>query len=94
MSANTKEYELVMIDRGKTKRTVYGIALSALCFISPILMGGCPEFGDEFITVANGATQSIILGDTAPDQAIESATRSIASAVIDQIGRASCRERV
>ena len=57
--------------------------LLALITTVPMLMGGCPEFRNDVINVANAATQAIVISDQNPDEAIDTASLAFWSAVID-----------
>ncbi|MCB9849873.1 MAG: hypothetical protein H6817_04135 [Phycisphaerales bacterium] len=58
-------------------------ACVALMVITPMLMGGCPEFQNSVVNIANEATQNIILNDADQRTAVETATRGVLSAAID-----------
>ncbi len=58
-------------------------AALGLFFLLPLLMGGCPEFRDELVSVIETATRSTLLS-TADSQAIaDTATVSLVGATID-----------
>lgn len=48
-----------------------------------MLMGGCPTFRNEVIDIANNATQGLVLGNLTEEEAVETATRNVLSALID-----------
>ncbi len=56
-----------------------------LFFLLPLLMGGCPEFRDELISVIETATRSALF-DTQDTQTIaDTAVTSLADATLDLI---------
>ena len=56
---------------------------AALLALTPALMGGCPEFRNGLVNIANDATQSVVLGDQDRDAAWETAVRGALGATID-----------
>ena len=62
-----------------------GRPLCGLCLLLPLLMGGCPEFRDDVVSVLQTATQTALLG-TEDERTILIATRvSLVDAVIDLV---------
>jgi len=48
----------------------------------PLVMGGCPEFRNETVGALSSAADGIIVGGQPSDEAMDTATRNIASAAI------------
>ena len=58
-------------------------ALLALCLLVPLLMGGCPEFRNDLVSVFETATRSALLG-TDDESTIANAVRvSLVDVTID-----------
>ncbi len=57
--------------------------LLSLCLLLPFLMGGCPEFRDDIVGVAETATRSAFLGAEDRDTIAFGARTSIVDATID-----------
>ncbi len=53
-----------------------------LLVLLPAVMGGCPEFRNSSIDTINAATKSVILGDVAQGEAVDSARAGILDAAI------------
>ena len=49
----------------------------------PGLMGGCPEFRNDLVNIANDATQSVVLGGETEESAWDTAVRGALGAAID-----------
>ena len=49
----------------------------------PLLMGGCPEFRDSLVSVADSLTRGLIFGTDSPDNLINAASVSIVNAALD-----------
>ena len=69
--------------RAKAVRRFRNIVLSAVVFLIPTLMGGCPEFQNNLVNIANETAQNVFLGDGDPQVALENASRNVLSAAID-----------
>ena len=65
------------------KPTVSRTALVALCLLLPALLGGCPEFRNAAVGAVDGATHTILLSDTEPRDAVETARDAILGAALD-----------
>jgi hypothetical protein len=57
--------------------------MGLLLFIIPALMGGCPEFRNNVVNIANEATQSVIIGGEDQNAAWDNVVRGLLSATID-----------
>ena len=69
--------------RSKTVQRTRNIVLSALVFLIPALMGGCPEFQNNVVNIANEAAQNVLLSNGDAQSTLENATRSVLSAAFD-----------
>lgn len=58
-------------------------AAFALLAALPALMGGCPEFRNDLVTIANEATQAVVLGGESQDTVVDTAVRGALGAAID-----------
>ena len=58
-------------------------AVLGLFFLLPLLMGGCPEFRDELVSVIETATRSALLSTADTQTIADTATASLADATID-----------
>ena len=54
-----------------------------LCFLLPFLMGGCPEFRNDVVSVLEAATRSALLGAEDAASITDTATTSLVGAAID-----------
>ena len=54
-----------------------------LCFLSPLLMGGCPEFRNDVVGVVEAATRTALLSDEDAWAIADTATLSLVDATID-----------
>jgi len=59
------------------------LLLVGLVGLLPALMGGCPEFRNSLVNLANEATQSVIIGGESQETAWETAVRGALGATID-----------
>lgn len=58
-------------------------ALLSLCFLAPLLMGGCPEYRDEIVGVFETAARGVLLGTEDEWSISYTARASIVDATID-----------
>ena len=59
------------------------LVAAGLCLLVPLVMGGCPEFRNETVGALSSAADGIIVGGQPSDEAMDAASRTIASAAID-----------
>ncbi len=59
--------------------------LLGLCFLLPLLMGGCPEFRNDIVGVVETATRSALLGTEDTVTIVDTATLSLVDATISLI---------
>ncbi len=65
------------------KQSIARRRLLGLCFLLPFLMGGCPEFRDDVVSVFENAARSTLLGSE-DEWTIANATRvSLVDVTID-----------
>jgi hypothetical protein len=62
------------------KRTSLVFTLAAV--LLPLVCGGCPEFRDSVVDAAESATQAVLLSQGDPADAVDTAGRSVGTAVI------------
>ncbi len=65
------------------RRTRSPLLLAVVCLALPLLCGGCPEFRDSVVDAASSATQSVVLSEGDPADAVDTAGRSVATALIE-----------
>jgi hypothetical protein len=59
--------------------------LLALCFLLPLLMGGCPEFRNDVVSTIETATTSALFGTENTLTITRTARESLVNAAIDLI---------
>jgi hypothetical protein len=73
----------VKLERAQTRRVRRGRwVILLLLGLLPGLMGGCPEFRNQLVDIANTATVSLVLSDEPSADVVESAAREAAAAVL------------
>ena len=74
---------------GRTLRVLF-----LVCSMLPLLMGGCPEFRDSLVSVADSLTRGLIFRTDSPDNLIDAATVSVVNAALDLLVRPVPRQLV
>ncbi len=63
-----------------TRSAAVRVCLGTLMVLAPALTGGCPEFRDQLVDVAESATRSAILTGDSVETVAETAARSAVDA--------------